>query len=1256
MQTGSGFIWSNRNGDQIYYDRNGHITAYVDRNGVKVSLERNDRQQIVAIRDHFGQSLLEVAYQGNYPVHVTDHSDRAVSYQWEGSKLTQVTDIDGHHWHYGYDTRTFKGKHYLASITTPENQTTILTNVPSVAGLVDTGSTNIKLGKGSSSGNTAIRTGSVIAAESMPILTGTTYPDGKYVRYRSLYDIDSERYTSITVTSDGSETQTVFDRSGKPAEIMLGGKRLYTQVKSGNRRVILDGLNHRTEILYDQWDNPTRITYPDGSTEGIRYHHRFNRPVEHKDRQGNHTRYRYDEHGNLTELTEAIGLPGQRITNFSYDAHGQLIQLTIAADDESAAVTRQYQYDNYGNLTRYTDGRNIQWTFKDYTADGQPQVVVDGKKQARQYQYLPSGKLSQVTSAMGHVWQYRYNKNGELTETIDPLKQSSQYTYDARGHQTSVTDSLGLLRQIRHRMDGRIQQLTDGENRSQHFNYDRQQRLKSIRDDEGNLTEYRYQGEEQTAMHWLAGIKRPEGDISYRYNALGQGTHIQQNSLTGQESLTQHLRYNHGSQPYSIEDPAGRTTTLDYDAFGRTLRHTDALGSITAYRYTNLGQIASITDAMGSETRYQYDGEGNLLSETLPMGQQHQYRYDGNGNLTRHINAKGEVIRYDYDGDNRLIRERWYKNETAADNSNTQKHLTDSSPESHQRQIDYHYDALGQLIRYQIHGNSGIKEQAFQYNARGELVQELSTFPGFAKTTDYAYYRNGLLKQVSAPDGNQARYLYDKANRLVVATMNRYGSVTVSQFQGQIPLNMTYPGGLKRTHQLDNFGRLSHIHIRTRDNKELETLGYSYDPAGNIVQKTTKSGTFSYRYDVLNRLTHATQPAPLKPLQYTYDAVGNRLSSAEEIHWQHNANHQLMRQGELHYQYDANGQLTSQHNQSLSNPPTRSLSYNTAGRLTEVTEGTQILASYDYDPLGRRVTRTVGNETNYYLYNHQGLLGEYDSKGQLISGYQYPPNTTWGTAPWYQKTEQGSGGGFYQHDHLGAPVMLNRKNGQVLWQGSYDAFGKVTESSSKTPNLMRFPGQRLDSATGYHYNYHRDYAPELGRYIQRDPIGLAGGVNVYGYGHQNPIMNIDPTGLWVPQLIGTVINMGYEGYNQYQTGNLNVRKLLVAGANGALGGFGSTAMRAIIFGFAAGAINTAYQEVDDVISDCQSEIDVSKIIRNSLFGGAGGLAGYGVGAIGRRIYKVPNTKVFDPTKKETVNYGSEGAAAGAAIGGMIGNQ
>jgi RHS repeat-associated protein len=60
---------------------------------------------------------------------------------------------------------------------------------------------------------------------------------------------------------------------------------------------------------------------------------------------------------------------------------------------------------------------------------------------------------------------------------------------------------------------------------------------------------------------------------------------------------------------------------------------------------------------------------------------------------------------------------------------------------------------------------------------------------------------------------------------------------------------------------------------------------------------------------------------------------------------------------------------------------------------------------------------------------------------------------------------------------------------------------------------IRFPGQFFDQATRLHYNYFRDYDPRTGRYIESDPVGLAGGIKTYAYAGNNPLTKIDPSGL-----------------------------------------------------------------------------------------------------------------------------------------------
>ncbi|HHQ4526182.1 TPA: RHS repeat domain-containing protein [Aeromonas veronii] len=101
----------------------------------------------------------------------------------------------------------------------------------------------------------------------------------------------------------------------------------------------------------------------------------------------------------------------------------------------------------------------------------------------------------------------------------------------------------------------------------------------------------------------------------------------------------------------------------------------------------------------------------------------------------------------------------------------------------------------------------------------------------------------------------------------------------------------------------------------------------------------------------------------------------------------------------------------------------------------------------------------------------------------------------------------------YQLDHLGTPLALTRDNGATAWQVRYRAYGNVCrEEIAEVATPLRFQGQYFDAETGLHYNRHRYYQPETGRFITPDPIGLAGGLNNYQYA-PNPIGWVDPLGL-----------------------------------------------------------------------------------------------------------------------------------------------
>jgi len=125
---------------------------------------------------------------------------------------------------------------------------------------------------------------------------------------------------------------------------------------------------------------------------------------------------------------------------------------------------------------------------------------------------------------------------------------------------------------------------------------------------------------------------------------------------------------------------------------------------------------------------------------------------------------------------------------------------------------------------------------------------------------------------------------------------------------------------------------------------------------------------------------------------------------------------------------------------------------------------------------------------------------------------------------------------YYHNDYLGTPQVMTNSDATVVWQAHYTPFGQTDVVVETVTNNIRFQGQYYDQESGLHYNYFRDYDPELGRYIQSDPIGLAGGINTYGYAYQNPVMNYDPDGRLILNLLSGGVGAILSGYSAYKKG------------------------------------------------------------------------------------------------------------------------
>src|SRR5262245_7613721 len=190
--------------------------------------------------------------------------------------------------------------------------------------------------------------------------------------------------------------------------------------------------------------------------------------------------------------------------------------------------------------------------------------------------------------------------------------------------------------------------------------------------------------------------------------------------------------------------------------------------------------------------------------------------------------------------------------------------------------------------------------------------------------------------------------------------------------------------------------------------------------------------------------------------------------------------------------------------------------HDVAAQLASIRQASITLASYRYNGDGQRVTRTDGTGTTHTLYDEAGhWLGDYDANGRAIAQAIWMGNYPVGLIVEGRVL-------YIEADHLGTPrAVIDPARNVAVWQWKLEGEAFGADRPDEDPDGdgraftfdLRFPGQRYDAVSGLHYNYFRYLDPVSGRYIQSDPIGLAGGISTYAYVSGNPLSYIDPLGL-----------------------------------------------------------------------------------------------------------------------------------------------
>jgi RHS repeat-associated protein len=198
------------------------------------------------------------------------------------------------------------------------------------------------------------------------------------------------------------------------------------------------------------------------------------------------------------------------------------------------------------------------------------------------------------------------------------------------------------------------------------------------------------------------------------------------------------------------------------------------------------------------------------------------------------------------------------------------------------------------------------------------------------------------------------------------------------------------------------------------------------------------------------------------------------------------------------------------------------MTYNAAGKLTEIKKDGQPLATYRYNALGQRIEKRLATgEVTQFLYIGSQLTKEkhFDDSGEWQWTRLYVHIGIQPVAFVHLVPEQPAEVYYILTDYSHRPFIVANAAGAAIWASQADPFGVGAPNEdydqdgiNLTLNL-RFPGQYFDAESGLHYNLNRYYDPTTGRYLESDPIGLKGGLNTYAYVGGNPVNFVDPEGL-----------------------------------------------------------------------------------------------------------------------------------------------
>lgn len=965
------------------------------------------------------------------------------------------------------------------------------------------------------------------------------------------------RVTTIT-DSVGQTTSIAYELSGDPYKITRVtdpfGRFATFDYTVGKLSVITDMIGIQSQFTYlPESDSIDSLTTPYGTTHFVAGENGTNRWIEMTDPLGGKERVEYRDQAPGIGSSDPVVPNAPGITNLGLDLANTFywdkkVTLVAAGDYSKAKITHWLRYPN-GSPSGIVSSEkqpleNRVW----YTYAGQPDYQHAG----------PTANPSQIARVLGdgstQLSRFEYNSLGKTTKAIEPLGRTMSFVYAA--------NNIDLLE---------IRQTTGTSNELQRkFTYNALHEPLTERDAAGQVTTYTYNAQGQ-----LLTRRNARNEITaYAYGGTVPAGCLR--SITGPAfnnvSGVTRFTYDSFKRVRTVTDSDNYTVTTDYDDLDRKTKVTypdttfeqfqytdnvtgamtldltgsrDRRGLWTYRHYNGNQQMDSITDPANRTTRYDWCTCGALASITDPKSQTTTFNRDIQSRVYQKVFQDGTTIDFLYEG------------QTAPNTAGATSRLQSSTDARSQRtnylyfadgavqqisytnlagqplspatpSVSYTYDPYYNRVTTMV---DGIGTTTYAYNpitlppALGAGQLAAVDGPLLNDTVTFSYDQLGRVtnRSINGPANSEA-WTFDSLGR-VSTDVNNLGSFTNSYEGVSSRLSkIAYPGGAsanflyfpnandKRLQQIKNLNDDKHVKKQL-----ISQFDYTYDVEGQIMSWSRSLPDLpvvlrsDFGYDNADQLTsaplkNASTNALLVPFSYGYDVAGNRTSETigptTTTSTPNSVNAITSQSGGVNrtLSYDLNGNITS-------DGGTRTFEWDAANRLVAINyTGQTTRSEFSYDGLSRvaKIVEKNGatiNSTRKFVWSGQEKC-EFRDANDAVTLRVYSQGQHNGTTAY-----------FFTRDHLGSVREMFTGGGTVVARYEYDPYGRPTTIVGTTSTDFNFTGLYRHAKSNLDLATYRAYDPELGRWLNRDPVGESGGHNLYSYTGNNSTNSTDTSGL-----------------------------------------------------------------------------------------------------------------------------------------------